>query len=188
MRQETSNVQMATPSLRRTNPLAYVVAGGLLAGTLDIVFATSFWGLRADVPGDRILQSVAAGVLGPVAFGGGLRTASLGLFLHYLIAICMALAWYGVAKRWPMARELPIRAGALYGLVLYVLMNLVVIPLSATRIGSLDPVWIGLSLAVHMLLIGIPIALFVRQGLVEAGEAVEADEAVAGDETVAAKS
>lgn len=161
----------ATTPPRRTTPLAYVVAGGLLAGTLDIVFATSFWGLRADVPGDRILQSVASGLLGPVAFGGGLATASLGLFLHYLIAICMALAWYGVAKRWPMAREFPVRAGTLYGLFLYLLMNLVVLPLSAARVGSRDPVWIGLSLAVHMLLIGIPIALFVRQGLLEAEDA-----------------
>ena len=54
------------------------------------------------------------------------------------------------------------------GFFLYLVMNLVVVPLSAARPGSRDPVWIGLSVAVHMLLIGIPIALFVRQGLVEA--------------------
>jgi len=161
-------VSTATPHPRRTYPLAYVIAGGLVAGTLDIVFATSFWGLKADVPGQRILQSVASGLFGPAAFEGGLRTASLGLLLHYLIAISMALAWYVVAKRWPMTRDLPVRAGTIYGIFLYLVMNLVVVPLSAARPGSRDPVWIGLSLAVHMLLIGIPIALFVRQGLAEA--------------------
>lgn len=170
MKQETSTVSIATTPPRRTNPLAYVVAGGLVAGTLDIVYATSFWGLKAEVPGRRILQSVASGVLGTGAFDGGLLTASLGLCLHYFIAICMAFAWYLVAKRWRPARELPVRGGAIYGLFLYVVMNLVVIPLSAARVGSRDPVWIGLSLGVHMLLIGIPIALFVRQGLLEGDE------------------
>ena len=82
-----------------------------------------------------------------------------------------------------MAREQPIRAGALYGLFLYLVMNLVVIPLSAARAGSRDPVWIGLSVAVHMLLIGIPIALFVRQGLVEAG-LVPADETERAESTI----
>lgn len=168
MNQETKLVSTATIPPRRTYPLAYVLAGGLVAGTLDIVFATSFWGLKADVPGQRILQSVASGLLGRVAFDGGLQTATLGLVLHYLIALCMALAYYVVARRWPMARDLPVRAGAIYGFFLYLLTILVVIPLSAAQSASRDPVWIGLSLAVHMLLIGIPIALFVRQGLMEA--------------------
>jgi uncharacterized membrane protein YagU involved in acid resistance len=168
MNQERRSVSTATIPPRRTYPLAYVIAGGLVAGTLDIVFATVFWGLKADVPGQRILQSVASGLFGPAAFEGGLKTASLGLLLHYVIAICMALALYVVAKRWPMARDLPVRAGAIYGVFLYLVMNLVVVPLSAARPGSRDPVWIGLSVAVHMLLIGIPIALFVRQGLAEA--------------------
>ena len=168
MNQERRSVSTATIPPRRTFTLAYVIAGGLVAGTLDIVFATAFWGLKADVPGRRILQSVASGLFGPAALEGVLSTASLGLLLHYVIAICMALAWYVVAKRWPMARELPVRAGAIYGVFLYLVMNLVVVPLSAAQPGSRDPVWIGLSLAVHMLLIGIPIALFVRQGLAEA--------------------
>jgi len=171
MRQETSTVPIATIPPRRTYPLAYVLAGGLVAGTLDIVFAASFWGLKADVPGQRILQSVASGLLGPAAFEGGLQTASLGLTLHYVIALFMALAWYVVAQRWRMARELPVRAGAIYGAFLYLAMTLVVVPLSAAQPGPLDPVWIGLNLAVHMLLIGIPIALFVRLGLEEASPA-----------------
>lgn len=162
---------IATIPPRRTYPLAYVLAGGLVAGTLDIVFAASFWGLKADVPGQRILQSVASGLLGPAAFEGGLQTASLGLTLHYVIALFMALAWYVVAQRWRMARELPVRAGAIYGAFLYLAMTLVVVPLSAAQPGPLDPVWIGLNLAVHMLLIGIPIALFVRLGLEEASPA-----------------
>jgi hypothetical protein len=42
-------------------------------------------------------------------------------------------------------------------------MNYVVVPLSAAGPGSKDPLWITLSVAVHALLIGIPIALAVRR-------------------------
>jgi hypothetical protein len=42
-------------------------------------------------------------------------------------------------------------------------MNYVVVPLSAAGPGSKDPLWVTLSIAVHMLLIGIPIALAVRR-------------------------
>jgi len=41
-------------------------------------------------------------------------------------------------------------------------MNYVVVPLSAALPGSKDPLWVALSIAVHVLLIGIPIAIFVR--------------------------
>jgi hypothetical protein len=41
-------------------------------------------------------------------------------------------------------------------------MNYVVVPLSAATPGSKDPLWVVLSVAVHMLFIGIPIALFAR--------------------------
>ena len=37
-------------------------------------------------------------------------------------------------------------------------MNYLVVPLSAALGGSRDPLWIGLSVLVHMFLIGVPIA------------------------------
>jgi hypothetical protein len=44
-------------------------------------------------------------------------------------------------------------------------MNYVVVPLSAAGSGSKDALWITLSIAVHMFLIGVPIALFTRRAL-----------------------
>ena len=143
--------------------LALVLAGGFVAGTLDITYACVFWAVKRGVPVQRILQSVAAGVLGEASFTGGRATAALGLALHYFIALSMALVYYLVARRWPLLWERPVRCGAAYGLLLYGIMNYVVVPLSAAGRGSQDPLWIALSIAVHVLLIGIPIALFVRR-------------------------
>jgi len=152
----------STPT-RRSYALVFVLAGGIIAGTLDIVYACIFWALRSDVPARRILQSVAAGLLGEASFKGGWETAALGLALHYLIALSMSVVYYLVATRWPLLQQRPVLCGAAYGLLLYGVMNYVVVPLSAAGPGSRNPLWIALSIAVHVLLIGIPIALFARR-------------------------
>jgi hypothetical protein len=152
-----------SPERRGTPPWAFVLAGGLVAGTLDIVFAWGFWAIKAGVPARRILQSVAAGLLGEASFGGGATTAALGLALHFFIAASMSAAYYLVSRRWRLLRERAVLCGAGYGLLLYGLMNFIVVPLSAAGPMVKQPLWITLSVAVHVLLIGIPIALFARR-------------------------
>jgi hypothetical protein len=150
----------------RTPAFVPVLAGGLVAGTLDITYACVFWALRAGTPPQRIFQSVAKGVLGPSTFKGGAATAALGLFLHYFIATAMSVTYYLFARRWPSLIERPLMFGAAYGLVLYGVMNYVVVPLSAARGGgSGGALWVALSIVVHMFLIGLPIALFARRAM-----------------------
>lgn len=155
----------ATLPTRRPHPAAYVLAGGLIAGTFDIAYACIFWGLKAGVPVPRIFQSVAAGLLGKASFESGLATATLGLALHYFIAITMSAAYYLVARRLPPLWQRPAPWGAAYGLLLFGIMNYIVLPLSAAGPGSKNPLWISLSILVHMVLIGIPIALAARRAL-----------------------
>ncbi|HEY5849906.1 MAG TPA: hypothetical protein VIT62_03950 [Lysobacter sp.] len=149
------------PSVRRA--LAWMLLGGLCAGTLDILFATGFWAIRGVAP-QRILQSIAAGVLGKSSFAGGVNSAVLGLLLHYLIAFAMASA-YAMAARDVTALLLrPWRYGALYGLLLYALMAFIVVPLSAApRSGSPLPLWIVCSVVAHVVLVGWPCAWFARR-------------------------
>jgi hypothetical protein len=143
----------------------YIVGGGLIAGTLDIAFACIYWAIKASVPAQRIFQSVAAGLLGKASFQGGAATAALGLALHYFIATSMSLAFYVVAVRRPALVRRPVLYGVPYGLLLYVIMNYIVVPLSAARPGPKDPLWIALGIAVHALLIGVPITLCARGAL-----------------------
>lgn len=147
-------------SRRRDNPWPPVLAGGVLAGTLDILYACLFWAAKADLPPTRIFQSVAAGLLGEASFQGGAATAALGLALHFFIACTMAVTYYLAARRWPLLTRRPVPLGIAYGLLLYVVMNYVVVPLSAAGGGSRDPLWITLTVAVHAFLVGLPIAWF----------------------------
>ncbi len=142
-----------------------LVAGGVVAGTFDIVYACVFWAIKRGVVPQRILQRVASGLLGEASLTGGWATAALGLVCHYFIAISMAVTYYLVARRWPALWQRPLRYGAAYGLLLYGIMNYVVVPLSAAGPSSKDPLWIGMSIAVHALLIGIPCAVFARRAI-----------------------
>jgi hypothetical protein len=143
-------------------PVLKILAAGVIAGTLDIAYACVFWSVRADVPSMRIFQSVAAGLLGPASFGGGVPTAALGLGLHFVIVITVSAVYLVAAMRWLVLWKRPLVSGALYGLGLYAVMNFVVVPLSAASPNSNNLTWIWMSVLVHMVFVGIPIALITR--------------------------
>ncbi len=146
-------------------PSAYVLLGGLVAGSFDITYACTFWYLKRGVLPSRVFQSVASGLLGDASFTGGWRTAALGLALHYFIATSMAVTYYLFARRWSDLWERPFVYGPLYGLLLYGIMNYIVVPLSAANPGSRNLLWVLLSIAVHALLIGTPCAVFARRAM-----------------------
>lgn len=134
-------------------PWRQVLAGGLVLGTLDLLFACTFWGVLRDVAPERILQSIAAGVQGTAAFGGGAASAALGLLCHYFIAITMVLAYAIASRRKRVLVMRPVRYGLLYGLLLYVVMNHVVVPLSnAPQPTKIYLPWIVASIIMHAVL------------------------------------
>ena len=155
------------PALLRTSRSAWtrVLLAGLAIGTLDLLFACSYWGVGYDVPPIRILHSVAAGVLGPQARESGLAGAALGAACHYFIATCMAAAYWLAASRMPRLSKRPTAYGLAYGLVLYAFMTWVVVPLSNAPHGQAMPLaWTLSSVAMHAL-IGVLCAWFARAAL-----------------------
>lgn len=146
----------------RQTRFRYVVYGGLLAATLDLVYICSFVALLYGIGPQRIGHSIAAGWVGPdAARAGGGATAALGFASHFAIAVVMAIVYHLAAKRWPALVRHPWRYGALYGLALYIAMTYVVVPLSAAGDGTLKAwQWLDLAhVAAHVFLVGIPCAL-----------------------------
>ncbi len=147
--------------------VAWVVAGGLVAGALDITFACTWWAIARDVPAERILQSVASGVLGKDSYEGGRASALLGLGLHFFITLVMSWVYFAASRRLPALVKHPVAMGAAYGLLLYGAMNFVVVPLSNAVVGAPAlNAWTFAGIAAHVLLVGIPIALCARQAQV----------------------
>ena len=139
-----------------------IVAAAALLGTVDLIYACSFWYALHDVPPARILRGIASGWLGSRAYTGGPGVLWLGAASHYGIMMAMVLTYAMASHRIPLLLRRPWRCGAFYGLLLYVVMNGIVVPLSAAAGPSLRPAWVIGSLIVHVWLIGVPIAWSAR--------------------------
>lgn len=136
----------------------------LALATADLLFACTFWHALYRVPPTRLMQNIAAGLLGKRAFLGGGRSMALGVLLHYAMMGAMVGVYYLASRRTAVLAERPWLYGSLYGAALFVVMNLIVVPLSAAPKAPVVPSWIASSIVVHVL-IGLVIALSIPRRL-----------------------
>ncbi len=146
---------------------AHWMLGGIAIGTLDLAFAWAFWQPHG-VGLARILQSISAGLLGIASFNGGLATVALGAGLHYSIATMFVVAYFLASLRLAALRRRPVACGLAYGVLLYLVMNFVVLPLSAAGLPDFGNVpWVASSVAMHAVF-GLMCGLCVRWSAIRA--------------------
>jgi len=147
----------AQPKLAPTIALA-----GLFAGTLDIADAFLFFGLRGASP-IRILQGIAYGLIGKPAYANGIDSALLGLVLHFFIATTFAAIYILASTRLPLYKR-PVLYGTIYGVLIYIAMNYIVLPLSHIGLRPLPPTAVLINgVAALIFFVGIPIAFIARK-------------------------
>src|SRR5260370_19680289 len=107
-------------SLLPRSSQAYRAIGwaGLLAGTLDITAALVESGLEGKGP-VYLFQAIAGGLLGMSAFQGGLATAALGAFFHFLIATTASALFYLASRKLKFLLQHAIPSGLLFGAPVY---------------------------------------------------------------------
>src|SRR5258705_5412369 len=106
--------QNNSDSLPPPSALESILLGGLVVGVLDILDAITFSAIRSGTKPVTVLQSVAAGLLGrEAAFGGGAKTAALGLALHFLNATLFPIAYYFISRFVPAPNRHVVIAGLL---------------------------------------------------------------------------
>jgi hypothetical protein len=134
-----------------------IIAGGLIAGTLDLTQAFILFGRRVPLV-------IAAGLLGRPAFHGGPTTYILGVLLHFFIATSVAAIYYAASRKLTFLTEHPLVCGLFYGMAVELVMSYIVLPLSALHAKgpySLHDVLLGLI--VHMIVVGLPVSFSVRR-------------------------
>jgi uncharacterized membrane protein YagU involved in acid resistance len=153
-----------TNTTRGRNSYQVVVLGGLVAGTLDLTAACIYSWLRASVAPVRVMQSIAAGLLGAASYTGGPKTAALGVALHFLIATVATAIFYIVSRKVEFLTRQSILAGLIYGLAVYLFMNFVVLPLSELPRRGAPPLSARIiGLLIIMFCVGLPISTIVRR-------------------------
>jgi hypothetical protein len=150
-----STTSFAIP-IPRNNLLAPILVGGATAGTFDLIAAFMTFG-------PNVTKTIAAGLLGRQVIQGGPGIWILGLLLHYLIAFAAAAIYCLSSRKLEFLKEHFFVCGLFYGIAMFLVMNLVVLPLCAFhytgpyRLNSLIQ-----GLLIHMIIIGLPISLSLR--------------------------
>lgn len=135
-----------------------ILLSACLAGVLDLS-ATGILRVSQGTPFERLLQFIASGALGPSAFNGGKKTATIGLAFHFLIAVVAAALYFEVSRAMPMILNRSVLFGVLYGIVVHLVMSCIVLPLSRAPKREFSIVAFLVQLAIHIFFVGLPIAL-----------------------------
>jgi hypothetical protein len=159
MNTATDSMSVRSESISQSSSAAIkaILIGGSLAGFFDITYAMLRWSWH--VP-----RVVAGGLLGPeVLRSESMAVWVLGLFLHFSITNIDAAIYYAASRKLEFLKQHAVICGIFFGIAMYLVMNLIVVPLSAlhnTRDISLTAMREGLL--VHMVL-GLIIALSVKR-------------------------
>jgi hypothetical protein len=141
-------------------PIAIATA---ISGTLDILFAMILTVLFGREIGN-MLRYVASGPF-PAATDMGAGGAILGLVVHFALMAVMAAVFMLIVRERPRLLESPILAGIGYGLVTYVVMNLIAVPFRFDTPLPPKPISIATQLFAHVCLVGIPMVLIAARYL-----------------------
>jgi uncharacterized membrane protein YagU involved in acid resistance len=141
-----------------TNSVLAVLVGGAAVAILDGIAATIDFRIRG-ISLTRLWQGVASGAFGAASFQRGNATVLLGLAFHVLIATTAALVFNVAASYAPVLLAYYILSGVLYGIVVFIFMNLVVLPLSALPPRPFSLGGTIRQVVIHMVCVGLPISL-----------------------------
>jgi hypothetical protein len=135
----------------------------LIAGTLDILSAYTNGFIQTGHLSRRMFQYIAGGALGlKNTLNGGVPVILLGIFIHYFIAFCFTLFFFYLYRKNRIFGLNKFVAALLYGIFIWAVMSLVVLPLSALPSRKIT---IGNALSDSLILavmIGLPVSLSAR--------------------------
>ncbi len=155
---DATSATSAALAVAKPKILLPILIGGLVAGMFDLIsaFITYGWG----VP-----RAIASGLLGSRAFQGGIGTWILGVVLHFVLAFGAAGIYCLSTGKLEFLKPHFFVSGLFYGIAVFLVMNLIVLPLSAVpfKVGPFTVHAMIQGLLVHMFLIGLPIAFSARQ-------------------------
>ena len=157
---------IALTSTSKSNSLLRQIAlGGLIIGTADAIiyhwFVTSVLG---GYPLTTVFQYIASGALGESAFAGGIATALLGVLFHYIVSFVIAGVFILSANCISFLRRYPIVCSLLYGFGVFIVMNMIVIPLSAAPpLPAPTTPQLIMNILDHVLVVGLPLGILVRR-------------------------
>src|SRR5258708_17057067 len=158
MSEQTTKARFLSPAAKK------IFTANFVAGTLEILSALILYGfVFSRVSAQVILQAIASALLGKVAFEGGAGTDLLGLGIHYSLSLAFASFYFFLFPVIPFLKKNRIAIGLLYGLCVWMVMNLAVLPLIGY--SKFDFRWVSAlrGALILMFALGLPISFIVSK-------------------------
>jgi hypothetical protein len=141
-----------------TNTVMAILWGGATCSILDGAASTVVFWLKGVKP-SQVWQGVASGLLGPESFRRGKASVALGLLFHCSIAFAAAAVFTEASHYFPFLAIHYLISGAAFGVVVFLVMNLMVIPLSAMGKRPVTPQAVITQVIIHIVCVGLPISI-----------------------------
>jgi len=141
-----------------------IIKAALLVGTLDICAAlTQFYLKTGKAPFKPVLNFVASGSLGKDAFTNGDGMMLVGLLIHYCVATAFTVFFFLIVAKTNLVKQQPLLTGILYGVFVWVVMNLLVLPLTNANRLSKEFWNVTIGMLILICCIGIPLSYIAAQ-------------------------
>lgn len=132
----------------------------LIAGTLDILSAYVNVFIKTGHISRKMFQYIAGGLLGlKNSLNGGVPVILLGVFFHYFITFLFTFIFFVLYRKNRFFGINKFVAALLYGIFIWTVMNLIVLPLSALPRGTITPGKAILDASILAVTIGLPASL-----------------------------
>jgi hypothetical protein len=131
---------------------------------LDGLAAIIWAYLKSGVTADVVFKYIASGFFGREAFAGGTPMVLWGILFHYLIATTWSLLMFIFYPKLIQLIKNKFVVGALYGIIVWLVMNLLVVPNSNVPPGKgFDPMQVAINILILISAVGIPISLVMHR-------------------------
>lgn len=151
---------------QKTSGFTTILIAGLISGILDSAAASVVFYLKLGLNPAQVMQFIASALYGPAAFKGGLMTMIIGVLLHFSIAFVITAIYFYFYPKIAGLGKWPVLSGLALGVGIWLVMNLAIIPLSKIQPGPFEISAVIISVAWHMLLVGLPISFIVKRHFV----------------------
>jgi hypothetical protein len=142
-----------------TSRNAKILQAGLIAGTLDILSAFILYYVRSGKSNFLVIfKFIASGIFGKAAGEGGTAMILVGLILHYAIAFAFTVLFFWLYPKMNVLSKNRLVTAIAYGLFVWCVMNLVVVPLSNTVHRPFNVTNAMINMGILIVCIGLPLS------------------------------
>ncbi len=143
-----------------------ILKAWLIAGTLDISCALLYYYIKTGNDPLNVLTYVAKTALGQELLNNKPILCVMGLLIHFVIAFGWTIIFFWLYPKLKLLQGNKVITGLVYGLFIWLVMTLVVVPLRTSPLGTLNMPHLKIEnsiigAVILMLAVGLPVSLII---------------------------